>query len=45
MPEHEEQQTPIAGLVAAALDGGEEVIEFPSGEVFSAVHLFVESLP
>src|ERR1039457_6555220 len=43
MPKHQQQQTPVAGFVAAALDGGQEVIEFPSGEVFSVVHHFVES--
>lgn len=45
MPKHQQQQTPIADLVPAALDGDEEVVKFASGEVFSVAHHFVESLP
>ena len=45
MAEHEQQQAPVPGLVPAALDGGQEVVEFASCEVFSLAHRFVESRP
>lgn len=41
MPEHEEQEAPVAGLVPGPLGGGKELLDFVAGEVFSFLHHFV----
>jgi hypothetical protein len=41
VPEHQEQKATIAGLVPAALGGGNEFIYLGKGQVFSGFYHFV----
>ena len=41
VPEHEQEQAPVAGLVPAAPGGGNQAADFGQNEVFSVVHHFV----
>jgi hypothetical protein len=38
VPEHQEQQAAVAGLVAAALGGSDELADLGESEVFSGFH-------
>lgn len=44
MSEHQQQQAPVAGLVAAALGGGNQFFDLAGGEVFAVVVHFVQCL-
>ena len=39
--EQQQHQAAVAGLVARAFDGGEELVHFQAGEVFAVIHRFV----
>lgn len=41
VPEHEQEQAPVAGLVPATPGGGNQAADFGQNEVFSVVHHFV----
>jgi hypothetical protein len=41
MPEHQEQEAPVAGRVAAVFRHLQELLDFGSNEVFAVVHRFV----
>ena len=41
VPEHEQEQATVAGLVPAAPGGGNQAVDFGQNEVFSVVHHFV----
>src|SRR5712691_4467427 len=40
MPEHQQQQTAVAGLVASAIDSRYELIDFGRNQVFAVAHRF-----
>jgi hypothetical protein len=42
MPEHQEQQAPVAGRVTAAFGSLQELLDFGRNEVFSVAHHFVQ---
>ena len=39
--EQQQHQAAVAGLVARAFDGGQQLVHFPAGEVFALIHRFV----
>jgi hypothetical protein len=42
VPEHQEQQAPVAGRVAAAFGDFHELLDFGGNEVFAVAHHFVQ---
>jgi len=41
--EEQQDQAAVTGLVARALDGGQQLVDFQPGEVFARIHRFVPS--
>jgi hypothetical protein len=41
MPEHQQEQAPVAGFIPATLRGGNQLLNFGRNKVFSVAHRFV----
>jgi hypothetical protein len=42
VPEHQQRETAVAGLVVGAFGGGDELVDFSGHQVFAVVHHFVQ---